>query len=226
MSCLYTKPSKAWSPDVEPDSVKQNSWTESSRTWRPWHFGSGLPRHLRSQQVTCYLGPLSSAWLYMTWQVRRAPGDVRHAQMLLLFVCYCKGRFRRPLRSSWNLAEIHLCTDLGRQKKISWLPSFLSGRLKIIPSIICCSKSLKRSVKKLRARMVHFLVPVYVGVFVSVVRQRWRKNDEYRNETSEMHSVLWPGEAQSFREFWHIFKHFLFVWRPPFCMFYFWMFLK
>lgn len=76
------------------------------------------------------------------------------------------GRARTWQKSSY--AQI----SAGKEQKRRRLPPFLSDRLKSIAPVICCSKSLKRSVKKLQTCVVHFLVPVHVGVFVSVVRDK------------------------------------------------------
>lgn len=58
-------------PVIEPwlIFVKRDCLWESSPSRGPWHFRPQLRRHLKSQQVTNYLGLLSAAWMYMSWQV-------------------------------------------------------------------------------------------------------------------------------------------------------------
>lgn len=107
------------SPAVEPGQILSSriARTESSPSPRPWHFGSRLPRHLRSQQVTCYLGLLSGAWIHITWQVLEL-----QVMSNMHGCCYCCGWNWIPSgcrrRRGWaglGSAGIRLFTELGRK---------------------------------------------------------------------------------------------------------------
>lgn len=109
---------------------KQNCQSESSRTPRPWHFGSLLPRHLRSQQVTCYLGLLSGAWMYVTWQVLelQVMSDVHRCCVMLLWSVGASsvavGLCLAGLLPAWILGEsengcLHTLLTLFEQSKNS-----------------------------------------------------------------------------------------------------------
>lgn len=171
---------------------KQNCQSESSQTLRPWHFGSLLPRHLRSQQVTCYLGLLSGVWMYMTWQVLepQVMSGMHRCCVLLLWSdwvrCFCStsgALFGRP----------PLCVDLGRKWK--WLPllapySLWTVRKKKKKSL---DQLLIKALTKLWEKVTSvwgFVASVYTGVWLWLCGGRW---GAYRWEEKKMKEQRWKN---------------------------------
>lgn len=214
------------SPAVEPGQILSSriARTESSRSPRPWHFGSRLPRHLRSQQVTCYLGLLSGAWIYMTWQVLELQ-VMSNMHGCCIVVAELDSVGLPSQLGSARRGSI-FTQNLGENKNQS-LPfasrRFLSRRVnkKRIPSINCWFKPLKPLCEKVWKRAV-ILWRVHVCGSVCVTDRKMKEQEQeqelLQEEASETHAVIdWVTEAYGSKHklgtfqlsFRHLFRYIL-----------------